>query len=200
MKKRVFVILALFWILISFLIIKSTYAKYLTVVDASTNVGIASWNIILNTQDVISNSNFSENLTLTFPETTYKIADCVVPGSIGYFDLNVDCSQLNVRFQYTVTCTFPSTNEIADMKVIGYSLDGSSNMATLRNYNDPITNNAASSANTTSIRVYIQWIDDAADTVTQSNNETLNNVQDTAIALAADSAVVTANVKFEQIQ
>ena len=59
MKKRVFLIFACLWIIISLLIIRSTYAKYLTSIDGGTNVNIAQWNLILNKQDILQNSDFS---------------------------------------------------------------------------------------------------------------------------------------------
>ena len=85
MKKKVLLILALLWFLISFLIIQVTYAKYLSSINSNTSVGISAWRIKLNTQDIINNSNFSQNLALTFPGDSYYIQNVVVPGAMRIF-------------------------------------------------------------------------------------------------------------------
>ncbi len=87
MKKRVLFVIACFWFVISFLLIRVTYSKYLTAFDANANVQIAVWNIVLNTQNIINNDDFSSNVTLEFDGDEYRAADVIVPGAIGYFDL-----------------------------------------------------------------------------------------------------------------
>ena len=85
MKKRIILLLACLWAIIAFLVIQSTYAKYVTSVNGTTNVDIASWNMLVNNQNILNDSNFSQNLTLTFPEEQYHIADYIVPGAVRIF-------------------------------------------------------------------------------------------------------------------
>ncbi len=85
MKKKVLLILALLWFIISFLVIRVTYAKYLSSIDSNTSVGISAWKIKLNTQDVIQNTDFSNNLELTFPGNEYYTQDVIVPGAMRLF-------------------------------------------------------------------------------------------------------------------
>ncbi len=82
MKKRVLLILALLWFIISFLVIRVTYAKYLSSIDSNASIGISAWKVKLNTQDVIENSDFSENLELIFPGDDYYTEDTIVPGAL----------------------------------------------------------------------------------------------------------------------
>lgn len=85
MKKRVLLILALLWFIISFLVIKVTYAKYLSSIDSNASIGISAWKIKLNNQDVIQNSDFSNNLELIFPGDDYYKEDTIVPGALRIF-------------------------------------------------------------------------------------------------------------------
>ena len=85
MKKKILLILALLWFIISFLIIRITYAKYLSSINSNTSVGISAWKIKLNTQDITNNSNFSQNVALTFPGNNYYIQDVIVPGAMRLF-------------------------------------------------------------------------------------------------------------------
>ena len=85
MKKKVLLILALLWFVISFLVIRVTYAKYLSTIASNTSVGISAWKLKINTQDIIQNTNFSNNLSLTFPGNEYYIQDVIVPGAMRLF-------------------------------------------------------------------------------------------------------------------
>ena len=52
-------LLACLWAIIAFLVIQSTYAKYVTSVNGTTNVDIASWNMLVNNQNILNDSNLS---------------------------------------------------------------------------------------------------------------------------------------------
>lgn len=85
MKKRVLLILAFIWFIISFLVIRVTYAKYLTTINSNANITISSWKIKLNNQDIIQNSTFAQAINITFPGNEYYIADTIVPGAMRLF-------------------------------------------------------------------------------------------------------------------
>ena len=192
MSKKITTTLAILWIMICFFIIQYTYAKYVTGIASSTNAEVATWSLTLNNQDILSNADFSTNLSLVFPGSEYYNANCVVPGAIGYFDLEVDSTNVTVPFKYTVTTSFATGNAITDMEIIGYSLNGSNTITYLDNYHPSATNNVSAVTNSSSIRVYVQWVDRTA-------NENLNDIQDTAVATSHGSTIISVNVLFEQV-
>ncbi len=193
MKKKILLILALLWFIISFLIIRITYAKYLSSIDSNANIGISAWKIKLNTQDVLQNNDFSQNLELNFPGNEYYSEDTIVPGALGYFDLSIDTSEVNLAVRFKITATNANNSDISDLKIIGYSYPGQQNNITyLENGANEVQSSAASSVNSSTIRVYVSWNDD-------SNTENLNDVQDTQIALNNGKAIVSVNVLFEQL-
>ena len=55
-----------------------------------------------------------------------------------------------------------------------------------------VSSSSAASVNTNTIRIYVSWNDD-------SHTETLNDSQDTQIALNNGKALVKVNVLFEQL-
>ncbi len=192
MRKRIIFIIACFWIMISFLLIRATYSKYLTAFDAGTNIDIGVWNIILNNQNIIKNSDFSANLSLEFPGDEYYIEDFIVPGAIGYFDLIIDTTSVSMPFSYTVTVEPDDTNEIDDLETIGYSLNGNNNtIIYLDENNTEISNTVLIAGGTSSIRVYIKWNDE--------NPQVLDDDDDTGLALDEANAVVLVTVNLEQI-
>ena len=192
MKKRIFLIFACLWIIISLLIIRSTYAKYLTSIDGDTNVNIAQWNLILNEQDIIKNSDFSTTLSLQVPETDYHIADYMVPGATGYYDLIIDSSNVSLPFRFHITCSVAENSDIKDAKIIGYSRNGNKQITYLDDSATEITDSVADTVDTCSVRVYVKWIDD-------DSSETMNDVNDTSVAVNSGKAIITTNISFEQI-
>ncbi|MBR6034188.1 MAG: hypothetical protein IKP28_05610 [Clostridia bacterium] len=192
MRKRIIFIIACFWIIISFLLIRATYSKYLTSFNAGTNIDISVWNIVLNDQNIIRDSDFTENLTLEFPGDDYYIEDYIVPGAVGYFDLEIDTTSVSMPFKYTVTVEPDDDNEIDDIDVIGYSLNGNNNtIIYLDETHTEISNTALATGSTSSIRVYVQWVDEGT--------QVLDDDDDTDLALNEAVAVVVVTVDFEQI-
>lgn len=111
----------------------------------------------------------------------------------GYFDLVVDTSEVNLAVRYTVTATNATTSDIADLKIVGYSFPGQQNYITyLENGVNEVHSSLAKDINSSTIRIYVSWNDDSA-------TETLNDSQDTQIALNNGKAIVEAHVLFEQL-
>lgn len=192
MKKRVFLIFACLWIIISLLIIRSTYAKYLTSIDGGTNVNIAQWNLILNKQDILQNSDFSSTLSLKVPKSDYYIEDYMVPGATGYYDLIIDSSNVSLPFRFHITCSVAENSDIKDAKIIGYSRNGNSQITYLDNSKKEITDSVSETVDTCSVRVYVKWIDN-------DSSETMNDTNDTSVAINNGNAIITTNISFEQI-
>ena len=192
MKKKFIMILAIIWFCISFLIISSTFAKYLTSIGSNTNVSIATWKISINNQDVINSNDFSSVVSLTFPETQYYLGNCIVPTATGYFELVLDSSELVMPFSYTISCAPSLQNDITDIKITGYSLDQGTTITSLTSGQTSITNNVAANVSSTTIWVYVQWDDTAA-------TENLNDIADTDIAINSGKASIVATVDLNQL-
>lgn len=141
----------------------------------------------------MNNSDITSTIDLVIPETDYYIEDYIVPGAVGYFDINVDATNVSVRFKYTITCSSAESNSISDLKTIGYSLNGDNDtIIELTNTNSTIENYLLSYETTSSIRVYVKWVDDST--------ETLNDTEDTTLAQDNSIGKINVNVKFEQRQ
>ena len=85
MKKKVLLVPALVWLVVTFLIIRVTYAKYLSTLNSSADIDISGWKIVLNTQDITQSSNFSQNVNLVFPGDNYYTENVIVPGAMRIF-------------------------------------------------------------------------------------------------------------------
>lgn len=158
---------------------------------SNAEINIASWNIKVNNQDIIENSDITSAIELIVPETDYNLEDYIVPGAIGYFDIVVDGSSISVPFKYTVTSILGNNNEISDLKIIGYSIDNNNDSITyLTDLNPNVEINVQPNTNST-VRVFVQWNDD-------TNTENLNDTEDTFLAQDEAIGSIIVTVKFEQ--
>ena len=157
---------------------------------SNSDINISAWNIKVNNQDIINSSDITSTIELTVPETNYCKEGYLVPGAIGYFDIDVDGSNVNLPYKYTVTSVLSEDNEIADLKIIGYSVDNGNTINYLKELNTNVELNVQ--ANTDSIaRVYVQWNDD-------TSTQTLNDVADTTLAREEAIGSIDVTIRFEQ--
>lgn len=205
-KKKAFLLLACVWFIITFSVIQTTYAKYVTNLNANANIAISYWNILVHNQDIIENSDISQVMAevLTLPGNDYTKPGVIVPGSTGYLDLDIDSSKVTVPFTVTVNTSINEASSlITDFVVSGYSLDGGTTIIDLTTADDTsqdagidVTNNdvttfsvnIAADVDSTVIRLYTTWLDDG-----------LDSAEDTALGISGGTAILDVNLSFEQI-
>lgn len=187
-KKKAFLLLACIWFIITFTVIQTTYAKYVTNLDANANIAISYWNILVNNQDISENPDISAVMTAVLPGSEYAKPDVLVPGSLGYFDLNIDSSQVTVPFTLTVTTSINETSSLTtDFLVVGYSLDNGNTMIDLVD-TDTFSLDIGADVDTTTIRIYTAWDDDG-----------LDSTEDTLLGIQGGTAILDVNLHFDQI-
>ena len=123
-KKKAFLMLACVWFIITFSVIQTTYAKYVTNLNANANISISYWNIVVNTQNILENSDISSVMSVVLPGDEYTLENVLVPGATGYFNLNIDSSNVTVPFTLTVTTAINESRTITtDFAISGYSIN-----------------------------------------------------------------------------
>lgn len=187
--KKTLVILAIIWLIMTFNLIKTTYAKYVTNLDANTNVSISGWNLAINEQDIIENNDISNVLNLNLVENEYAKNSFVVPGSVAYFDLSINSINTNVGFSVTVTPTINENSTLTeDFVILGYSINAGDTITNLPNDASYFSHSVSKDTGSTLIRVYITWEDDGTD-----------SINDTNLGISGGNLIVNVNLKFEQL-
>ena len=125
LKNRKFrLLLACISLLLLVDMIQDSYAKYVTSAEGETNFTIASWIFLVNQQDVISNSDFSNTITPVLNSNNNIKAGTIAPTSTGYFEVTIDSSDVDVAFNEVITLSQGSDNTITDLLFTGYTLNG----------------------------------------------------------------------------
>lgn len=185
-KRKMLFFVALISLFYCVTLMQDTYGKYLTSAEANAELTIARWSILVNNQDIVNNSNFSEVVVPTFNGTTNINSNVIAPTSTGYFDLLINANDTDVSFTYTISLD-TSDCIVSDLTITGYTIgnthytyDGSdiSNDILLTDTNK-----------TVSIRFDVEWTD--------GTGETMNNAADTQ-ASKQSVAAFDINVNFIQ--
>ena len=186
-KKNAFLLLACIWLIISLSVVQTTYAKYVTNLDANANIAISYWNILVNNQNIAENPDISATMTAVFPGNEFMKNDVIVPGAVGYFDLNIDSSNVTVPFTITVTTSVNENSSLTtDFVVSGYSINNGEIIELIDT--NSFSYDISLDADSTIIRIYTTWLDDG-----------LDSVEDTALGIAGGTAILDVTLNFEQI-
>lgn len=186
-KRKVAFFLALMSLFYCVSLIQKTYAKYITSATANTDFTIAKWNILINDQDVTSNSNFSNTISPTFNGTDNIKSGVIAPSATGYFDITIDGSNSDVSFTYTVTANPSTSSTVTDLKLTDYEINGTRYAITNSVTGDILYTDTEKEQ---TIRFYVTWNDD-------SSTENMNNANDT---IAANNGIAAFDVNVNLIQ
>lgn len=187
-KRKIAFFIALMSLFYCVTLIQKTYAKYVTTASASADLTIARWNILINNQDILQDSDFSDTIVPVFAGTQNIKSGVIAPTAQGYFDVYLDGTNTDVSFSYTVSIDLSVVNTVDDLEVYKYSVDGVEYTYSGADITGNILHNAQTK--TKSIRFFVKWNDEAA-------TETMDNEEDTT---AANEGVAAFNVDVNVIQ
>lgn len=182
----------------------NTYSRYIADTTGNVEVLFSKWQIMVNENDITTNSNSSIELIPVIEENTNIKANTIAPSSKGYFDIDINPTNVGVSFDYTISLSLQNDN-IPDLMITKYSVidnehPESNNL--LRNtingnkitgsldYDNTITNFTFEPF---TIRVYFEWY--------EGTGELMNDEADTLIATSTDtnpSLNIVANITFSQ--
>lgn len=189
LNKKVKAFIAIIALFYCVTLIQSTYAKYVSGVDANTNLAIARWKIMLNDVDITTESSFTGEITPVLSGNTYISDGVIAPTATGYFDIVIDGSDTDVSFQYTIDVDHSTDNTVTDLRVTGYKIGTGS----VVDYDpdDGVSNiiNSGDTNKTNTIRFYVDWYD--------STGQTMDNEADTE---AANDGVAAFKISVNVIQ
>lgn len=102
--KKVFKILTLIMLILTIVKITDTYAKYYTKATATTNQGIANWQILINDTDIYSETGQEVEFTISpnLSESANTVPGKIAPGSVWSANINIDPTGTEVAVRYDI--------------------------------------------------------------------------------------------------
>ncbi len=206
MFKKIKILIAFGSLSICLCLMSSTYSRY--IVDATGNVEalFAKWQILVNEHDITNGLVSSIDFEPVIDENDYVASNVLAPSSTGYFDIDIDPSNVELSFKYTIDITIEDEN-IPDLIITKYSIIPDSYIEgdpidVINLAEGTITNDLTFDKEIESfqfepftIRVYFEWYD--------GEGELMNDEYDSLIGELAATEDYTfeikANISFEQI-
>lgn len=196
MKKKVYFILLLVSCSISLSLISTTYSRYVAGTNGNIDVMLAKWQLLINNQDITNETNSEMVITPVIEENNNVKKNYLAPSSKGYFDINIDASNVDVSYSYDLTIN-TDNEELNNLLIYKYAILPNT-------YNDgekieyttitdgKITNEVLFDNNNPdfkyepfTIRIYFEWYDD-----TDIN---------TSISSDLDNYKINVSMKFKQL-
>ena len=196
-SKRIFkIILVLLIVTILFLIIRSTYSKYVTNDVKHADFNISNWHILINNLDIHNEEQikkFSETLKLNYVKNENVAENVIVPGSSGYFDITIESTGTEIPFKYDVSID-NTKSEFQDFKILSYSISNDIDLTSpdadkilydskedINPEESSVTGiiepaNNVTDKNINNIRFYVKWYD------VDSNIENYNEIENKDIS------------------
>jgi len=202
-KFKVLIVIATLAITLS--LMSNTYSRYVASSEGNVQIEFAKWQLLVNTVDVTSSSTSNISFTPVIDANKNVAKDKVAPSSEGHFDIEIDPTNSDVSFQYTIELDI-NNEDIPDLMITRYAvlpddyIEGNSlqfNDLNEGKITDVMRYNTKEFKKTT-LRIYFQWFEGQ----TETKNETMDDVADTNIGYAAATQdttfAISANISFEQ--
>lgn len=181
-------------------LMSNTYSRYVADVDGDIELLFAKWQILVNDSDITNNTTTSINITPVMEENVNVADNTIAPSSKGYFDIEVDPSNVGVSFNYNITLDVVNEN-LPDLIISKYAILDSDyiegDQITTTTILNNIINGTVDYTDTLEpfkIRVYFEWYEGV--------DEVMDDSTDTNIgyeaALNDTSLLVNATISFEQ--
>lgn len=206
MKKRISFMMLLMSCSLCLCFMSSTYSRYVAGTTGNIDILFAKWQILINTQDITSQNSSSLSITPTIEANDNVKNDTIAPTSKGYFDIDIDPTNVDLSFEYTIDLEIDN-EEIPDLIITKYTIlpndyeEGDTiEYTTLQD--TTITNQLLYDNETENfsfepfkIRIYFEWY--------EGDEEEMDDDADTEIGLASAedelSFTINASISFEQI-
>ncbi|MBQ3298518.1 MAG: hypothetical protein IJG97_06985 [Bacilli bacterium] len=188
-KKRILVFI-LFCLVFVFLF-QEAYAKYRKYASVQVDNTVAKWNIKINNELIGNKTTLTNHIIPTVVNNNYVKNDVLAPGSLGYFDVDIDATDADVSFTYEINVAKYDIYTIEDLTIYAYSVDDFSTSTNVTN--NIITGTIQHNTASTKVRIYYKWLDDGTDV--------MNNQTDTTAAITGTSnADILATFHLTQVQ
>ncbi len=191
MKKKIIFLLACTSLLFFVGSTIYTYAKYNSQSNHDIGTYIKKWKIKVNDKEIENNTELSELINVVFENNEHIAENKMAPGSNGSFEIELDYSNVEVSFEYEISIKDVTIADIAITKIeVDNEVIPSTNDYKISNVVN--LNDNSNTSKIKKIKVYLSWKDD--------ENATMNNTEDTNIAINNNSIDFDINIRFTQIR
>ena len=186
-------------------LMSNTYSRYVANTTGDVELVFAKWQILVNNEDITNGTTSTLDITPVIEENQNIEDNTIAPSSKGYFDVNIDPSNVGVSFNYKIDLKVLN-EDMPDLMITKYAIldkdyiDGDE--ITTTNIENNIINGTLDFDKETenykfepfTIRVYFEWY--------EGLDEQMNDEQDSKVGNDASindtKLQIQATINFEQ--
>lgn len=186
-------------------LMSNTYSRYVANTTGDVELAFAKWQILLNNEDITNGTTSTLDITPVIEENQNIENNTIAPSSKGYFDVNIDPSNVGVSFNYKIDLKVLN-EDMPDLMITKYAIldkdyiDGDE--ITTTNIENNVINGTLDfdkeienyKFEPFTIRVYFEWY--------EGLDEQMNDEQDSKVgndASIKDTKLqIQATINFEQ--
>lgn len=206
MLKKVRFILVFISLSVCLCFMSNTYSRYVASATGNIDGLFAKWQILVSETDITNNESSTISLNPIIEENEHVSEGVIAPGSKGHFDIDIDPSNVEVSFSYSIDLAIEN-EDMPDIRITSYAIvpegyiEGNPlDIITLQENQITDTLNFDNEIeefkfDAFTIRVFFEWY--------EGINELMSDEADSIIGFLAASEGTTlamsANISFEQI-
>ncbi len=206
MFRKAKVLTALISLSICLCLMSTTYSRYVSDTTGNIEALFARWQILVNNTDITGSTESTITFEPIIEENNYIAQNVIAPTSKGYFDIDIDSTNVDVSFKYSIDMQIENEN-IPDLMITKYSIIPDSYIEgdTIEVVNlteSTITNTLLFDKETEAfkfkpfmIRVYFEWYEGESEQMDDEADSLVGNLA----ATENSTFKINATVSFEQI-
>lgn len=198
MLKKFKILLVIASLATTLSLMSNTYSRYVASSTGNIEVEFAKWQILVNETDISTNNTSNITFEPTIEKNENVADNKMAPSSTGYFDIEIDPTNVDVSFKYSIDLDIDNEN-IPDLVITKYTIIPESQTDKDVVVYNSLENNKLENILTYNnspfekftIRVYFQWY--------EGENELMSDEIDTQIANTDTTFKINASINFEQV-
>ena len=200
MGKRFKILLVFMSLSLTLSLMSNTYSRYVAGTNSDVQIEFAKWQILVNETDITNNTSSSIVLKPVVEENEFIKQNTIAPSSKGYFDIDIDPTNVDVSFNYEIKLQVLNEN-IPDLMITKYSiLDSNYNEGDALKINNIENSTITGTLNFDNklenfkfepftIRIYFEWF--------EGESEQMNDEADSQVGSEAATTDTNLDIKAE---
>ena len=202
MKNKCKILFIIASLALTLSLMSNTYSRYVANTTGNLDMAFSNWQILVNEIDIIEENSSTIQISPVLLENENIAENKVAPSTEGYFDINIDPTNVDVSFNYQANIEVLNEN-IPDLIITKYAiLDDTYTVGdeiVLENLeNNTVSGNLKYQQGNTfkpfTIRIYFEWYDEADGSMTDEMDTEVGH----QAATENTTLQIAATIKFEQ--